>query len=507
MNKQPLLLLLLAGFSLAIINFSCRKLDNLDDLEVVNYDAEFAIPLLSGNASFEDVLENFDEETFITILPDGLIQLNYKGNVTARTSTDIFENLPIIPFPLIDTLVGLEFNIPGNIDVDMAILKAGQVRWFYESEHSEPLIVRTTIPNAIKDGEVFEHIQEHTSAISAGASGPFDVSGYTLFPTNDSIFVRYQAFRPMQGYADTLTNFIITFENFEASYVEGYLGTELYELPRDTIEIEFFENWTRGDVFFEEPTILIGVENSFGFPVRSQTNIMSIITVDGDSIGLESPFIDNGIDFDYPTLDEVGQVKTTDFYFDKDNSNIAEIISAGPVSVDYDLDAIPNPDSDTAIRGFLTDTSFFKVQVEVNMPIYGTAVGFEARDTFSIDFSEYDQVDYAEFKMVSSNGIPVNVGMQAYFADENNVVLDSMFAEQSVIMEGALVDSEGIVTDRVEKVTFSTFEEDRFSNIRNAKKIFISVDFSTTNDGTESVKIFNTQDVEFRMGMKIGIKE
>ncbi len=507
MKKQNLIVFVFASLSCLLMVMACNRLDDLDDLEVVNYDAEFAIPLFSGTASFQDVLNKFDEETFITILPDGLIQLNYKGNVVARSSTDIFAGFPVIPFPVVDTTIRLGFNVPGSVDVDLAVLKKGSIEWFYEIEHGEPLTVKVSIPNAIKDGQIFEKIREHSELSEAYLQTPIDITGYTLFPIDDSISVRYQAFRPNVGYADTLTNFVMLFRDFEASYVEGYLGTDLYELPRDTIEIEFFENWTRGDVYFSEPTILIGVENSFGFPVRSQTNLLSILTVDGNTLELESPFIDNGINFDYPTLDEVGQVKTTDFYFDDENSNIATIIGEGPVSVDYDFDAVPNPDQDTAIRGFLTDSSFFKVQVEVNLPVHGTAIGFEARDTFSIDFSEYENVDYIEFKLIADNGIPVDVGLQAYFADNGGNILDSLFVPADLIMEAAPVDGAGLVTDRTEKISYSTFDTERFERIKSAKNIFINASFSTVNNGTEEVKIFSDQDVEFRMGMKVGIKE
>ncbi len=509
MNQRNLRIYSFLLFGLLLI-VACTRLDDLDDLKVVNYDAEFAIPLFSGSASFQDVLESFDEETFLTILPDGLIQINYSGNVVSQSSDDIFDLLADyngLPIPVIDTMMGVAFDLPNNIDIDIAILKTGLIDWGYQIEHEGPLEVTVTIPNLIKDGEVFTTTKSHVAGLLASIHPLVDISEYTLLPTNDSIFIRYQAFRPNDGFADTLTNFFLRFQDLKASYIEGYLGTEVYELPRDTIEIDFFENWTRGEVTFEDPKLRLQVDNGFGFPVRSQANVLSILTADGDSLGLESEFIEDGIDFDFPALNEVGEIKTTNFIFDKDNSNIKEILSANPVSVDYDFDAIPNPDNDTSIRGFMTDTSTFKVQVEVELPIHGTAKDFVARDTFSVDFGEYDKVDYAEFKLIADNGIPVAVNLQAYFADGAGQILDSLFVPAGNVLEAAPVDGDGEVMSRTETVTFSTINSTRFEQVKAAKNIYIQAVFSTTNEGTVPVKIYSTQNVDFRMGMKIGVTE
>ena len=141
------------------------------------------------------------------------------------------------------------------------------------------------------------------------------------------------------------------------------------------------------------------------------------------------------------------------------------------------------------------------------MPIYGTAIGFEARDTFPVDFGEYDNVDYVEFKLITDNDIPVEVGMQAYFADASGNILDSLFTPAQVVLEGAPVDGNGLVINPVEKTTFSTLESERFQNIKSAKSIYIRASFSTSNDGNDAVKVFSDQNVDFRMGMKIGVKE
>jgi len=60
---------------------SCKDVTDLQGLEVSGNDAEFAIPLINSKVSFNDLLENFDQNTFVEIRDDGLVVLRYKGEL------------------------------------------------------------------------------------------------------------------------------------------------------------------------------------------------------------------------------------------------------------------------------------------------------------------------------------------------------------------------------------------------------------------------------------------
>ena len=287
------------------------------------------------------------------------------------------------------------------------------------------------------------------------------------------------------------------------SYAEGYLGNQLYEGGRDTIDIDFFDNWIRGDVYFEDPKITLNFENSFGIPTRSVVNLFNVITVRQEVLPLESEFITNGVDFPYPGLNEIGQVKQSAFTFTKDNSNIATILGAGPVRLDYDVDAFTNPDMDTSIRGFITDSSYYKVRVDVELPLFGRAFDFVVSDSFSVDFSNYNEVSAVEFKMVADNYLPLSVDVQAYFRDENGVVLDSMLDSRQRVIAAAPTNADGIATSFEQKITFAGFDALRFDRIRFAKDIYLVTSFSTYNDGDRSIKVLADQAVKVRMGVKV----
>lgn len=497
-------------FYVAIIIF-CTACNKFDEVEVADRDAEFALPLFNASLSFQDLLENFDTTTFISVSPDNDIFVNYKGDVTTRTSLDIFETFrqfDNIPIPILDSVFALPISIPNGVDIDFGILKNGFISWGWQSTFQEDIRLRISVPNLKDpDGNLFEYIEDRTYSGNdfLGLVNDFNLSGYTLAPEQDSIYIRYELFRKDAGFNDKLDNFFIIIREFETSYLQGYLGQDAYPIDRDTIEIDLFQNWTRGDIYFADPKITLTAFNSFGFPIRSKANLVNVLTVDGNALPLRSTFIDNGINIDYPELNEVGQTIPTIFDFDKTNSNIDSILGAGPIAVDYDLDGLANPDGDTTIRGFLTDTSFIRTQVEVQLPMFGSSQGFIARDTIQADLSEFADVTAAELKVISENEMPLQTDVQVLFADANYTLIDSAFVAEETLVSAAPTDASGNVTAVEKKITFVDLPAERFEAIRQAKFIIIRVAFSTYNDGQVSVRVKADQEIKVRAGIKISV--
>ena len=479
---------------------------------------EIAIPLFYTTTNLTNLLDGINDETSITMGPDGIVTLNYRGNVTKRTGNELFNFIPILPIDLVDSVTFFPFDLPGTLDITLTKIKAGNLGILMDNPFQEKVDVTLRVPELSKNGQIFEVNRVLDSVGMAGDSWPilplYSLAGYDLGTDNDQLTIIYEAYRESDGERVVFPNtHAIGISGLEFSYAEGYWGQELLDLERDTIEIEFFENWVQGDVYFEDPIIQITVENGFGFPVRSVVNTLEILTVDGSNITLESSYIQDGIDFAYPALDEVGEIKTTIFDFDKTNSNVVDVLSSGPVSVDYDVDAISNPDQ-TPVIGFMTDTSYFQVQVAVDLPFRGHVKNFKGRDTFNVNFDQYDQVEYVEFKMIAENEIPLGIGIQVYFVgnDEmgNEILLDSLYATDENILTPAPVDSNGDVTGEVaKKETYTMINAIQFENIRKAKKMIIDGTFFTTgvnNTPSPVVNLKTDQDVNIRMGMKVGTK-
>lgn len=507
--KYPVILF--AAF-LAVGLLGCKKAEDLQNAEIVSGDAEFAVPLFKARTSIQDLLENFDEYTFVEITPDSVIHLRYKGDVLSQQAQEFFEETrekipPLIP--LDSTFYTLPFSAPEQLEVDFATYKSGTVSLALISDYVGTVDLTVTLYEAVKNGEP---LTIHTSFTSPQGIQPFffyyppefvDVTGYDLVPQNGELHVRYDAVTDA-GDTIELPFIALVNQNVDFSYIEGYLGAFTNKGARDSIAIEFFENWIQGDVYFEDPVIQIHIDNSFGVPTRSSIDIFDILTADGARIPLESDFItETGIDFVYPTLAEIGQVKSMTFTFDADNSNIETVLGSRPISLDYKVDAIMNPDSLSDVRGFITDSSFYRVQVEVDLPLHGRASGFGVLDTFDLDFSSLDEVKEVEFKLVADNNMPLAIDAQAYFLMADGSVIDSLFDSQKRIVEAAPVNGDGIVTGQSTQSNYAVFDKVRADRLRPAKRLALRASFSTTGNGQQSVKAFSNQDAEIRMGMKL----
>lgn len=491
----------------AFFCFSCNQFDELNTLEGVKYDAAYAVPLVDTRLSMKDLLDQFEQNATLVVGTDGLLRFIYRQEVVQQTSDEVFasinKSLPQV-IPIVNNYQALPFSSPNGLQIDRLDFKGGTLSYYMQSSNPQGLVVKATFPQVTKNDVPL--VLEANLAAFGNKLDSVNLSGYRIRTLNDSIYVQYEALTP-NGTSVKLASFLINLKNLQFTYAEGYFGNFLYEGSRDTLNIDFFDNWVRGDVYFENPRITFNVENSFGIPTRARVNTLNVITVKNEILPLESPYVTNGIDFPYPSMSEMGQVKKSSFSFTKDNSNIANILGAGPVAIDYDVDAVTNPNNDANIRGYITDQSYYKINMEVELPLYGRASGFVTRDTINLDLSSYDEVDNAEFKLVVDNAIPLEVAIQGYFLDANNVIVDSLLTGPQTLVPGAPVDANGAATGTQQKVSFIPFEDARFARIRdNAKRLWLNAAFSTLNNGNTSVRVLNTQDVRIRLGAKLGVK-
>ncbi len=503
-------------FLLLFATWSCEQLDDLDEIQGVKYEAEYAVPLANLGVSLDRILQNFEDRATLTVDPDGLFHFEYSGAVLTETGSQVFEEIEatfqqitnITPngIPILLPRTPIPYKDQLDIEVDLIRLKGGAFSYQFESRNPEPVNVEVRLPQFFINGEALSFTHQLPAYSGTGAppafsnkDNPVDLSGAEIIPTNDTLYIEYNATNS-DGETVLLNNFFIRFDDIKLIFAQGYLGTNIYDGPLDSIDIDFFDSWIAGDVFFENPEITYILENSFGIPTRSIVNRFDIITVEGNILPLESPLIENGIDFPYPTLDEIGEVKTDSFLFTKDNSNIAQILSSKPVQVIYDVDAQTHPDGDRSIRGFITDSSFYRVRVLVDLPLQGSAADFEARDTVEVNLDNLESLDSIELKIVAENTFPLAIDIQVFFADEAGNLTAMLVDSDLRVIDAALVDASGNVTGPSNNTTFIPIGGDRLEALKEARKLILTAVFSTTPNGDNPVRLTSDQRLSLGMG-------
>lgn len=506
---------LLCLFSCLFVFWSCSdQLEDLGNIENTQYNAAYALPVINSKIKMNDILEDFEDNATLTVAPDGLLRFQYSGDILTKNSDDVFESIneTINGFgliPLVESRQALPFALPNGLSLDRLQNKGTKLKYALANRQNVPVTITLVLPTVTLDGVPFTVTGDLPAWSGEGVppallnlDNPTDMTGYDLTLENDSIYIEVTTVDADGNTYEPGAGSVLQFEDFAFSYAEGYLGNVDYEGGRDTIEIDFFDNWIQGDVYFEDPVVTFNFENSFGVPTEAVVNIFNIITAEGETLPLESTFIEEGgISFPYPAIDEVGEVKNAAFVFDKNNSNIDVVLGSKPVAIDYDVNALTNPDNDATIRGFITDSSYYKVLVDVELPLYGQAANFVALDTFELNLGSYDDIDEIEWKLVTTNGLPLGVSIQGTFLDEAGNELGNLFAEESAaIVAGAAVDGEGRPTQANEVTTFINWDNNEVNTIINAKKLALRAVFSTTLELEQSVRIQSDQELEVKLG-------
>ncbi len=514
--------LLTLGLISLLFAQACLK---LDELEVTGADPEFAFPLFQSTIKVDDLLLSALNDTLSgdTLIFDsqGNITLVYSGDVTEVRARQLFVFLDTVLnglVPFIDTFAYAPFNAPPNMDIYKSSLSNGTMTIIGQNATLETITGNIQVPQLKKGGVSFKYdfVAPPGTAIT---SPPIPLKDYELTSTNDSLYFRYEAYLP-DGTRIKLPNLPGGFpglgaiiNNLEFSYLEGYWGNERFPIDRDTIEIDINQtNFSGGDIQIKDPRVTVTVINSFGFPSRGHIKILQFKGRDGKFYQLESDTIKSGgIDFAYPPLNNVGGVRATSFYFDKHNSNIDVIFNAQPVAMDYEVEGVANVLQDPSLVGFLTDSSFIKFNVRVELPLEGSVRNFGNENEVDIDFgassANAGNVESAEFKLVTDNGMPVGALGQVYFLDDQGMPIDSLFNGLKSILVAAPVNANGVATASAKHVELIPITGDRFDRIRNSKKARIRTVLETTDMGAKTVKVLSQQKTDIRMGVRVTFKQ
>lgn len=508
--------LLLAGWLACLLLPGCSsQLEDLSRIDETRYAAAYAVPIIDSDVTLSELLGDVNEVVSLTVDPDGLLRFRYTGEVPAVGSDVIFSRLEEIAqgifLPITRNRQAAPFGGSGDVDVDELRIKSGSLGYNLTNGYDQPVTVTLRIPDARKDGVPFSASSPLPAYSGSGdfpafnnASEAVDLAGYILTIPTDSLYFEYDIIDAAGNALEPTDRTVVVISDLRFSFMRGYLGQDLYPGGRDTVEVDFFDSYLEGEVYFEDPTITMTLINTFGVPALAQVSVLNVIDVAGNVIPITGDAVDEGFYFNFPT--EVGDTAFTTFVFDKNNSNIDEVLSARPVALDYEIDALINPDADTDIVGFLTDSSAYRALVEVELPLYGNASDFTVRDTFVIDLmNRYEDVVGVDFRLTTTNGLPLSIELAGTFLDAAGNALADLTDGDIQLLDAAPIDAAGNTTSAVARTNDITFEGDRLEALRQATSLVITLDISTTEEGVPFVRVTDNQKLQVLLGAIIRV--
>jgi hypothetical protein len=134
----------------------------------------------------------------------------------------------------------------------------------------------------------------------------------------------------------------------------------------------------------------------------------------------------------------------------------------------------------------------------VDLPLEGSARDFGVRDTFPVNLGEdYPDVTAASFRVTTDNELPLDLSLTGTFVDSlGNALLDLTAGELLIIAAGSGADPRRQTND-------ITFDGSDVAQLRRADRLILDVAFATTGDGSQTVRVTETDRVRIRVGARV----
>jgi hypothetical protein len=512
---------------------------DMDKIAQNEWNPNLAIPLVYSSLTVKDILSKHGDDA-ITVDGTGFVTLVYHGNLFSLKAEDFMSipsantNLPAMSFTAAEVTgylavgngnsytVNKSISTPiaittpnGGALIDSIVFKGGLMDFTLASTFQQSGTVVISMPGAKKNGVplsisvpiVYAGNVPVTPVVPTVA-----LNGYTIAmnPANQ-VTINYTITLVNNGNPLTVTNtlsstFALTNPLF--SKIFGYIGQQSISPNADTVGIKIFRNALGNGTFtLVDPKIKVYISNSFGVPILAALQQFEGYTSGFNPWPITGVGIPSPLPINSPTYAQIGQSLQTNFTLDKNNSNIVSLINNKPKNIIYKINSQTNPNGN-GTPNFVLDTSQFRVDMDIEMPMWGKAYGFSVIDTVPFQFKAFDQLQYLLFRAYISNGFPCDVSVQVYFADstKNYQVIDSLVIPAQIIMPAASIDGNGVVTNPSVKTTDVTMDAFRMSRLTNITHILVRGNASTNNNGSQDVKIYDFYKLDVKLGVQAKLK-
>ncbi len=468
---------------------------------------DLSIPILKLNTTLGQLAENASDNTRVEADEEGKLTFFYEGQLLRQSAVSVFPPVPLFQdFIIADTVAPLPLPLEDTWILEKGRFKQNNIRFKFRTQLQEDINVRMRMPELSKDGQVFERNFEMIydgSGENYFESELISLDSFDIDTDNSSLSFNYDA-RDESGNRIKFDEAFMFIDVVRFYFLQGFFGRQVFNLTGSTIPIGIFNNWTSGGFKFDDPSLSIDVENSFGFPVTTFFNNLTINTLSEDILAIESTAIENGVDFAFPAVTEIGESLFTGISITAQNSNIEDVFNQKATQLNYDIEAIVNPDIVDPVIGFFTEESFFTIDAAVEVPLHIQINDLVITENFDLDLTTYEQVTGGEIILAIKNALPLDTDLQFLFEDQNGVFHDYLQEDGSwTNVEARDVDGAGIDEQSQQVIRFP-INETIWSNIRQSKSVSVNMRLNTVGQNPDDfIWIFDYHGIDLRVSATI----
>ena len=545
MNKNTIgnrLLILSALILTMFIQNSCiKEYSNFDKMaKNVDYTPSVAGAIAHTKLTVRDIIRDYDDNELFSEDETGFLYLMYHKKVFTKSADQVisladqafptmdqynkttYDNAPVVGgyhvFPTVP--IHYDFLLNNQEQLDSVRFDAMDINVKVNSSFHLSGMLTLTFPALVKNGQAF------TMIVYPDATGNFHydldthIEDYTLVFDLNRVLVNFDLkLQDGTSVSGDQLDITIQMKNMDFQSIFGYVGKIDMNVPQDTIHLNIFDKAFAGDVYFENPSMTMYIDNAFGLPVRTYYDSLHTFSTIGNTWN-SYPFPgEDSLDINYPT--EYGQIAHQQVVLDVNNfPEIRDVISSHPKYLFFKIEGFVNPDGyNQSTPNFLIDTSKVSVDLEVKLPLWGNAL-YSLVDTLELNIQEnFTDISKhfveANLRTIFDNFLPTNAYGQVIFVDSLYHPLDTLYKGQDIgerLIESAILDANGRAKQSVKKTTDILFGngpqyEHDINDLENVRYAIVISTLKTNESGSVGqnsplVKFYSDNYLEVKFGVK-----
>ncbi|MEP5613191.1 MAG: hypothetical protein ABJP45_13130 [Cyclobacteriaceae bacterium] len=460
---------------LVILFAGCNSNElDFDNIQLPTANGTFNFPLGTATYTIRDLILNQEDSLLdFQVDEDSLITLLYFDSIGYNSDTDFIQiqdiskpgtvNLtgaggpipgvatvplsesfsfgfePDDPNDVLDSLFYTAGDVTVNVtsDIDGTVDYAFSLNNFVTTVSEVPLVVSGTLvgTGANTTSTSTRSLLNHKAVLSGTGN---------MFNTDFTGTISLAAGQTFTG-TESLT-FDITFANQTFSIIYGKFGQDTVQVGSETLNIEFFRQMGEDGIIFGNPTMRFYFENSFGIPIGVDFSQLN----GDDGQGGNQTFLSGNIVDNIPVIasgdiNNPGPAVRDTIEINSGNSSIVDLLATSPGRLGFDISAISNPESTTAIN-FITTTNQIAAKIELEIPMEVKLEDLEQSINISLgDGFDTSDLDSASLRIVTRNEFPFSGVLAIDIQDADSTSL--FMVTDNFVLEAPFINIEGLVTD------------------------------------------------------------